>query len=78
MLPFTGISRAHLSGLTEELVSTWQARGESALRERRGGDRRRAAGAGRKHELVFIDRMLVTLVHLRTQLPQPRSPSCTT
>ncbi|MEU6512359.1 transposase family protein [Streptomyces sp. NPDC046942] len=37
--------------------------------ERRGGDRRRAAGAGRKHELVFIDRMLVTLVHLRTQLP---------
>ncbi|WP_225102338.1 transposase [Streptomyces sp. CoH27] len=66
---FTGISRAHLGGLIEELAPAWQTRRESALWERRGGDRRHAAGAGRKHELVFIDRMLVTLVHLRTQLP---------
>jgi hypothetical protein len=66
---FTGISRAHLGGLIEELAPAWQTRRESGLRERRGGDRRRAAGAGRKHELVFTDRMLVTLVYLRTQLP---------
>ncbi|MFF4602752.1 transposase family protein [Streptomyces sp. NPDC001339] len=66
---FTGISHAHLGGLIEELAPGWQARRESALREGRGGDRRRAAGAGRKHELDFTDRVLVTLVHLRTQLP---------
>ncbi|MFD7539886.1 transposase family protein [Streptomyces sp. NPDC059819] len=65
---FTGISRAHLGGLIEELDPAWQARRESALRERRGGERLSAAGAGRKHELVFTDRVLVTLVHLRTQL----------
>ncbi|GAA3421952.1 transposase family protein [Streptosporangium vulgare] len=51
------------------MASQWQARGESALRERRGGDRRRAAGTGRRHELGFTDRVLVTLAHLRTQLP---------
>ncbi|MEU1709641.1 transposase family protein [Streptomyces sp. NPDC005706] len=66
---FTGISRAHLGGLIEELAPAWRARRESALRERRGGERRRATGAGRKHELVFTDRVLVTLVHLRAQLP---------
>ncbi|MFF9869508.1 transposase family protein [Streptomyces sp. NPDC013953] len=66
---FTGLSRAHLDRLIEELAAPWQARRESALRDRRGGSRRRAAGAGRKHKLVFPDRVLVTLVHLRTQLP---------
>lgn len=39
------------------------------MRERRGGDRRRAAGAGPKQRLVFTDRLLVTLVHLRLGLP---------
>lgn len=66
---FTGVSRVHLGGLIEELVGPWQAWRESALHQRRGGKRRRAAGAGRKHELVFTDRVLVALVHLRTQLP---------
>ncbi|MGI5405078.1 transposase family protein [Streptomyces sp. CA-135486] len=66
---FTGVSRAHLGGLIEELAGPWQARRESALHQRRGGKRHRAAGTGRKHELVFTDRMLVALVHLRTQLP---------
>jgi hypothetical protein len=66
---FTGVPRAHLGGLIEELAGPCQARRESALHERRGGQRRRAAGAGRKHELTFSDRLLVTLVHLRTQLP---------
>jgi hypothetical protein len=55
--------------LIEELADPWRARRESALRDRRGGERRRGSGAGRKHELVFTDRVLVTLVHLRTQLP---------
>lgn len=41
----------------------------SRLREARGGERRRAAGAGRKPKLVFCDRLLLTLVHLRHQLP---------
>ncbi|MEU6181577.1 transposase family protein [Streptomyces coeruleorubidus] len=66
---FCGLSPTHLGGLIEELAGPWQARRESALRERRGGDRRRQAGAGRKHELVFTDRVLLTLAHLRTQLP---------
>ncbi|MGW7711678.1 MULTISPECIES: transposase family protein [unclassified Streptomyces] len=52
-----------------ELANPWTARCESALRERRGGDRRRAAGAGPDHELAFTDRVLVTVVYLRLQLP---------
>ncbi|MET9135006.1 transposase family protein [Streptomyces antibioticus] len=55
--------------MLEELAPKWQARRESALREQRGGDRCRAAGAGRKQRLVFTDRLLVTLVHLRLGLP---------
>jgi hypothetical protein len=55
--------------LTQELATPWITRCESALHQRRGGARRRQAGAGPKHELVFIDRVLVTLVHLRFQLP---------
>ncbi|MFF1834778.1 transposase family protein [Streptomyces sp. NPDC058231] len=55
--------------MLEELAPRWEAARESALRERRGGDRRRSAGAGPKRRLVFIDRLLVTLVHLRLGLP---------
>nr|WP_256178756.1 transposase [Kitasatospora aureofaciens] len=55
--------------MLEELAPKWQAGRESVLRERRGGERRRAAGAGRKQRLVFTDRLLVTLVHLRLGLP---------
>ncbi|MCK8434952.1 IS5/IS1182 family transposase [Streptomyces sp. D2-8] len=54
--------------MLEELAPKWEAR-ESALHERRGGVRRRAAGAGPKQRSVFIDRLLVTLVHLRLGLP---------
>jgi hypothetical protein len=64
-----GVSRAHLGDLIEESAGPWLARCESALRERRGAARRRAAGAGPKRDLVFADRVLVTLVHLRTGLP---------
>jgi len=65
----SGVSRAHFSELLEELAPTWKAARESALHERRGGDRRRAYGAGPKQRLVFTDRLLVTLVHLRLGLP---------
>ncbi|MFE1787848.1 transposase family protein [Streptomyces sp. NPDC059525] len=54
--------------MLEDLASKWEVARESALRERRGGDRRRAAGAGPKQRLVFTDRLLVTLVHLRLGL----------
>jgi DDE superfamily endonuclease/Helix-turn-helix of DDE superfamily endonuclease len=66
---FIGISRHHLGRLVAELAGPWQARRESGLRERRGRDRRRAAGAGRRHDLVFTDRVLVTLAVLRLQIP---------
>ncbi|WP_338054762.1 transposase family protein [Streptomyces spiramyceticus] len=36
--------------------------------ERREGARRREAGAGPRYGLVFVDRLLVPLVHLRTGL----------
>ena len=51
------------------LAGPWLARRESDLRRRRGQERRRAAGAGRGHELVFTDRVLVTLAVLRLQIP---------
>ncbi|MEU2673121.1 transposase family protein [Streptomyces sp. NPDC007164] len=66
---FCGLDRAHLGVLIEELADPWLGRCESELRERRGGERKRAAGAGPDHKLVFTDRVLVTLVHLRLQLP---------
>ncbi|MFG2848894.1 transposase family protein [Kitasatospora sp. NPDC048296] len=65
---FCGISRQHLGELTEELAPRWEARCESGRDERRGGARQRETGAGPKYELVFIDRVLATLVHLRTGL----------
>lgn len=66
---FIGITTEHLGGLVAELADPWQASRESALRDRRGRTRRRAQGAGRHHELVFTDRVLVTLVVLRLQIP---------
>jgi DDE superfamily endonuclease/Helix-turn-helix of DDE superfamily endonuclease len=66
---FIGISRHHLGRLVGELAGPWQARRDSDLRSRRGRDRLRAEGAGRGHELVFTDRVLVTLVVLRLQIP---------
>jgi hypothetical protein len=66
---FTGISRHHLGRLVAELAGPWQARRESGLRLRRGRGRRRAEGAGRRHDLVFTDRVLVTLAVLRLQVP---------
>ncbi len=66
---FIGISRRHLGRVVAELAGPWQARRESDLRGRRGRDRQRAEGAGRRHDLVFTDRVLVTLAVLRLQIP---------
>jgi hypothetical protein len=65
----TGISRSHLAELLQEIHPKWQARHESELHNQRGGERKRAAGAGRKPKLEFVDRVLVTLVHLRLAMP---------
>jgi DDE superfamily endonuclease/Helix-turn-helix of DDE superfamily endonuclease len=66
---FTGLSRQHLGRLIAELADPWSAAHQAALQQRRGHGRRRAAGAGPKPRLVFCDRVLVTLVTLRLQLP---------
>ncbi len=66
---FIGISRKHLGRVIAELADLWQARRQAELRERRGAERQRAEGAGRKPDLVFTDQVLVTLVVLRLQLP---------
>jgi hypothetical protein len=66
---FTGISRRHLACLVEELAQLWQAGVEGRRHEVRGGPRRRAAGAGARHRLVFADRLVATLIHLRHDLP---------
>lgn len=64
-----GIPRRRLGKLIGELAPAWLTRQESRLRARRGHDRLRAAGAGPGHELPFTDRVIVTLVILRFQLP---------
>jgi hypothetical protein len=51
------------------LAGPWQATQESRLRDRRGHQRQRAAGAGPGHDLVFTDPVIATLVILRFQLP---------
>ena len=58
---FCGLSRQHLGELAAELAPRWEARCESGRYERRQGARKREAGAGPKYELVFTDRLLVTL-----------------
>jgi hypothetical protein len=66
---FTGRQPRRLGKLVVELAGAWMAAEESRLRERRGHERMRAPGAGPDHELVFVDRVVVTLVALRFQLP---------
>lgn len=63
------MSRARLAILIEEMAVPWTAAGQDRLLARRGHERLRAAGAGPGHDLPFTDRVIVTLVHLRFQLP---------
>ena len=58
----TGLSREVLAELVVELGPRWQARQDARLADR---PRQRAIGAGARYRLVFIDRLLATLVHLR-------------
>src|SRR5205807_5162505 len=66
---FTGLQPRRLGRLIAELAGNWTAAEESRLRERRGHERMRAPGAGPDHDLPFTDRVIVTLVYLRFQLP---------
>lgn len=66
---FTGISRRHPGCLIEELAQPWQAGVEGCRHAARGGARKRAAGAGARHRLVFTDRLVATLIHLRHDPP---------
>ncbi|MGH3122073.1 MAG: transposase family protein [Streptosporangiaceae bacterium] len=66
---FTGLKPQRLGRLIAGLAGAWTAAEESRLRERRGHERMRAPGAGPDHDLPFTDRVIVTLVHLRLQLP---------
>jgi len=63
------MSRARLSVLIGELAAPWTAAEEGRLLARREHERLRAAGAGPDHDLPFTDRVIVTLVYLRFQLP---------
>ena len=67
----TGLSRQALGDLIAALDGPWSTQREQALRQRRGGDRRRAAGAGARPRLDLAGRVLATLLHLRLSLPQP-------
>ncbi|MGW8366976.1 helix-turn-helix domain-containing protein, partial [Streptomyces wedmorensis] len=66
---FTGVSRFHLAHLLEELTDPWQAAVEGRRHQARGGARKRATGGGARHQLVFVDRLVATLIHLRHDLP---------
>lgn len=58
----TGLSADVLAELVAEVGPLWHARHQAKLAARA---RKRAVGAGAKHRLVFVDRLLATLVHLR-------------
>ncbi|MEU6278294.1 transposase family protein [Streptomyces populi] len=66
---FTGLSRSHPACLVEELAGPWQAGVEGRRHATRSGARKRAAGVGASHQLVFVDRLVATLIHLRHDLP---------
>lgn len=66
---FTGISTAHLSSLIAELARPWVVGLEGCRFQARGGARMRAPGTGARHQLVFVDRLVATLIHLRHDLP---------
>jgi len=66
---FTGLKPRRLGRLIDGLAGPWTAAEEARLRERRGHDRMRAPGAGPDHDLPFTDRVIVTLVYLRHQIP---------
>ncbi|MFE3186005.1 transposase family protein [Streptomyces violascens] len=62
----TGLTPDVIAELVAEIGPLGHQHHQAALTAR---PRRRAVGAGAKHKLVFADRLLVTLVHLRHGTP---------
>lgn len=58
----TGLAPDVIAELVAEIGPLWHERHQAVLTAR---PRRRAVGAGAKYKLVFVDRLLATLVHLR-------------
>ncbi|MEU6449400.1 transposase family protein [Streptomyces sp. NPDC046979] len=58
----TGLLADMIAELVGETGALWHERRRARLTSR---SRKRAVGAGVKHRLVLVDRLLVTLVHLR-------------
>ncbi|MFF4248956.1 transposase family protein [Streptomyces sp. NPDC001822] len=58
----TGLSAAVIAELVAEMGPLWHEQHQARLASR---SRKRAVGAGAKHRMVFVDRLLATLVHLR-------------
>jgi len=58
----TGLTPEVIAELVAEIGPLWHQQHQAGLVSR---PRRRAVGAGAKHKLVFVDRLLATLVHLR-------------
>ncbi|MFD8229116.1 transposase family protein [Streptomyces massasporeus] len=56
------MSAAVIAELVAEVGPLWHERHQARLASR---PRKRAVGAGAKHQMVFVDRLLATLVHLR-------------
>ena len=61
----TGMSRQQLDDLIAELAGPQEAQREQARHQRRGTERRRAAGAGPRPKLTNADRILATVLYLR-------------
>ena len=61
----TGMSRRHLDDLIAELAGPQEAQREQTRHQRRGTERRRAAGAGPRPRLTNADRILATVLYLR-------------
>jgi hypothetical protein len=66
---FSGVPTSVIDSLIGELLDPWQSQVEGERHIRRGRHRVRGAGAGRRHELVFRDRVLVTVVAVRLRIP---------
>ncbi|MFJ6662212.1 transposase family protein [Streptomyces sp. NPDC091377] len=58
----TGLTADAIAELVPEIGTLWHERHQARLASRQ---RKRTVGAGAKHRLVFVDRLLASLVHLR-------------
>ena len=61
----TGMSRDELAALAQQLAPAQEAQAAQRRFEQRGGQRRRAPGAGSTGLLTAADRVLITVVYLR-------------